>query len=84
MHHLPPLSKVTCYDHLRGHGACCGAVFDGGSFQLYSEVHVFWLGVGHYRISLYSYPMCARPGFDDPQDPFERDPFFRCDEKWRS
>jgi hypothetical protein len=85
---LPPLSKVTCYDHLAGHGACCGAVFDGGSFRLYSEIHVFRLGSGHYKISFYSYPMCTTPGFDLFREPDllvpQEDPFFPCDERWRT
>jgi hypothetical protein len=53
---LPPLSRVTCYDRLFPHGACCGALFDGGSYRLYSEIHVFRVASGRYKISFYSYP----------------------------
>jgi hypothetical protein len=78
---LPPLSRVTCYDRLFPHGACCGALFDGGSYRLYSEIHVFRVASGRYKISFYSYPMCATPGFDlfDQQDRL-----FRCDDRWRT
>jgi len=80
--HLPAVSSVRCIQDLGPVGACCNVRF--GTIMA-REVHVWWKGIGKYRISL-TRPWCRNPDFQQTAATHTPDPdaWVYCDVLWRS
>jgi hypothetical protein len=72
---LPPVSHVECSWEQKPDGACCVVVFGD---HLKSEVHIFRLGDGRYRVEP-RYPECRLPDSDSSADYWEAK-WVRCEE----
>jgi hypothetical protein len=80
---VPMVRDVRCVQRLSSSGACCQAYYTDG---LYSEIHVWRIDHGRYKVQFASYPSCFNPGFDptaEPGTPEDRQ-FVPCDQGWRS
>ena len=76
--HLPAVTRVECFEDLGPVGACCHVFFGD---EKRSEVHVWWEGIGKYRISLIP-PQCPDPDSDSTVDAGSSGSkqWIRCDE----